>query len=339
VKEKIKIPNAIFEVTTRCNLNCRYCYNIWKMPEAVPVSFNSYKIAKRTLKRLFKVTNVSQVTMTGGEPFMAERFSELVLYAKMKGKSVAIISNGTYAEMNDYRQLMELGVNTFELPLHSHTGREHDFMTRCNGSWNRVVASIDYISGHGGTVVGVIIISKVNYRSIGETIRFLHAIGINRIMLNRFNIGGEGIVEKDNLLIGNDMLRETFAEADSVAAAPGLKVTSNVCVPRCVVNPDNYKNIGFTHCSSEIMRKPVTIDAQGNLRVCNHSPVYFGNIFRDDLKKLFGSAYINEWADTIPEYCADCDDFSSCLGGCRAASEQLGLGLNEPDPIVKHLDL
>ena len=40
------------------------------------------------------MADVEQVTFTGGEPFLAERFSELVLYTRMKRKQVAIITNG-----------------------------------------------------------------------------------------------------------------------------------------------------------------------------------------------------------------------------------------------------
>jgi organic radical activating enzyme len=59
--------------------------------------FNSYKQAKKTLKRLFKIAEVGSVTFTGGEPFLAERFNELVLFTRLKNKSVTIITNGNAA--------------------------------------------------------------------------------------------------------------------------------------------------------------------------------------------------------------------------------------------------
>jgi radical SAM protein with 4Fe4S-binding SPASM domain len=41
------------------------------------------------------------------------------------------------------------------------------------------------------------------------------------------------------------------------------------------------------------------------------------------------------WEESKPEHCADCELYNKCLGGCRAAAEQMGLSLNNPDPIIE----
>ena len=28
--KKVKLPGLIYEMTTLCNLKCKYCYNYWK---------------------------------------------------------------------------------------------------------------------------------------------------------------------------------------------------------------------------------------------------------------------------------------------------------------------
>jgi len=35
------------------------------------------------------------------------------------------------------------------------------------------------------------------------------------------------------------------------------------------------------------------------------------------------------------EYCKECKRYEECFAGCRAASEQLGMGLEHADPILK----
>jgi len=116
---KVKLPQITFELTSVCNLKCKYCYNIWKTPNNTDFQqFNSYKQAKKKLKRIFKVADVKHITFTGGEPFLSARFPELVLYARMKKKSVTIITNGNSANKSDYKQMLDLKVRLFELPVH-----------------------------------------------------------------------------------------------------------------------------------------------------------------------------------------------------------------------------
>lgn len=331
---KVDLKYIIFEITPECNLLCRYCYNHWKRPGESDSRKNSYKAARKVLKNLFSVANVDSVTMTGGEPFLSERFAELVLFCRQKKKNVTIITNGNKAKPEDYDIMINLGVNLFELPLHSFNSETHDYMTGVKGSWQKSVNSIKYLLGQQAHVVADIVVCKQNYQDIEKTALFLQEIGINRIMLTRFNIGGRGIGEIDNLVTTRRELYEAFKSADRAVDKYGLSITSNVCTPFCVLDPNEFKNIRITSCSAEMRRMPTTMDIEGNLRICNHSPEIMGNIFKDKLEDIMASDYVKNWKEVVPELCMDCKLWTSCYGGCRAASEQTGAGLSSPDPII-----
>jgi radical SAM protein with 4Fe4S-binding SPASM domain len=335
---KVDLPHITFEITSVCNLKCRYCYNVWKMPGTQDFEhFNSYKQSVKTLKKLFSIAKVDHVTFTGGEPFLAERFAELVLFTRLKNKSVAIITNGNKADRAEYKQMIDLGVGLFELPLHSPDAKAHDFMTNSPHSWEKSLNSLRTLIDLGATVVAVIVITRANFRQIKETLLFIKNEGINRIMLNRFNIGGEGINEKANLWLSHDELKATYKIAAEVGREHKLALSSNVCTPVCVLNPAEYPGIAFSHCSADIKRRPLTLDIHGNLRFCNHSPTVLGNIFTDKLGNMLNSEKAQLWSNVTPDFCATCNLYSKCMGGCRAASEQLNLSLNEVDPVVEVL--
>ena len=332
-----KIPHIIYEITSVCNLKCKYCYNIWKMPDNNCFEhYNSFKQAKKTLKQLFKIADVDHVTFTGGEPFLAERFSEIVLFTRMKKKSVTIITNGNSTNKSDYKQMLNLGVNLFELPVHSPNSIAHDYMTEIKGSWEKSVNSIKTLIELKANVIAVIVITKANYKQIAETLLFIKELGINRIMLNRFNIGGQGISEKDNLLIPQKELANTYKIASDIGIKNNLSLTSNVCTPLCVLNPDDFPNISFSTCSPNVKKRPLTIDIYGDLRFCNHSPTILGNIFKHNINDMLNSEKAQLWNNTIPDFCSDCNLYSKCMAGCRAASEQMNFSLNSPDPIIKY---
>lgn len=337
---KTKLSHIAIEITSVCNLKCKYCYNIWKSPGNNNfVQFNSYKQAHKTLKRLFKIADFDFITFTGGEPFLSERFSELVLLARMKKKAVTIITNGNSASKNNYKQMVDIGVGLFELPIHSPNAKAHDYMTGVDGSWENSVNSVKELVKLGVRVVAVIVITKANYKQITETILFIKSLGVFQIMLNRFNIGGQGIEQKENLIISRKELSKTYKAASEIGKTHKLILTSGVCTPICILNPKDYKNIRFSSCSQDIKKRPLTIDIHGNLRFCNHSPTVLGNIFTNNLDDMLNSEQAKLWNSIVPDFCSSCDLYSKCMAGCRAASEQMNFTLNSPDPIIQLTEL
>ncbi len=115
---KFSLPHVAFELTPNCNLDCVFCYNIWKIPgsEIKPARV-SYKKAIRTLRELFRQADVPHVTLTGGEPLLAERMVEAALFCRMEGKGVTVISNGARGTIGQYEDLVRIGVALFELPV------------------------------------------------------------------------------------------------------------------------------------------------------------------------------------------------------------------------------
>lgn len=286
------------------------------------------------MKKLFSKAEVDHVTFTGGEPMMAERFAEVVLFTRMKNKTVSVISNGNFANLDAYKTLISLKTSLFEFPFHSAQHFLHDQMTGKDGSWQNSFNAIKFVLEQGGEVVPSIIISSVNFAHIGETIRFLESLGLKRMMLNRINIGGNLIHKGKFLIPQKQQLTEAFKQASVVAGEKALDISSNICIPFCFMDVKQFEHIRFTSCSLDIGRLPISIDIEGNIRLCNHSPINLGNIFTDEMEAILNSHYMQKWKNTIPDFCAKCNIYPSCLGGCRSASEQTGKGLTFPDPIL-----
>jgi radical SAM protein with 4Fe4S-binding SPASM domain len=336
---KLKLPHIAFEITDACNLNCIYCYNIWKMKEAEHQSFNSYKKAIQTLQQLFSQADIKSVAFTGGEPFLAERFIEVVLFCRMEGKQVTIISNGSRIKESDYKQLLKMGVGLFEFPVHSEQAEIHDRMTNVKRSWEKSIASLKTVQRLGGYVVPVVVITQYNVKELGETLEFINSLGCSRIMLNRYNIGGKGCENPLEISASAEELRQAFTTANTKAEELGLTISSNVCTPVCLLNPEDYPSIGFGYCSFNVLQRPITLDINGNIRLCNHSPVVAGNIWEQSIEEILFSDYTTSWEKSIPTLCVSCREWEKCKGGCRAASEQCLQTLWEEDPIIKSLQL
>lgn len=330
------LKHAIIELTTECNLHCKHCYNWWKQAGEPTQHQNSYKKAFRLLEHLIRSTNVENFTFTGGEPTISERFIELVLHAKVNGKKVTIITNGN-GKADIYKQLIRLQVNMMEFSILSSQPDVHDEITRKPGSWKRAVENMKMMISNGIPVTPVVVITCLNHEYAEETVRFFYDLGIRSVMVNRYNLGGEGLNHPNKLSATLTQLKQTFTALNRFAEQSGMKIFSGVCTPHCILNPDDYPLIRFGACPDNFYQRPLTFDIEGNLRLCNHSPVIAGNIYNQTLGEIITSDYVDQWSNRSMPFCQPCSRLQRCHGGCRAASEQMGLTLRYEDPIVHEL--
>lgn len=61
--KKVKLPGVIYEMTTLCNLKCRYCYNYWKKENDNTADVEKYN-PKKTLKKFMKSVKCNEVTFS-----------------------------------------------------------------------------------------------------------------------------------------------------------------------------------------------------------------------------------------------------------------------------------
>ena len=102
----------------------------------------------------------------------------------------------------------------------------------------------------------------------------------------------------------------------------------------CVLSPAEYPNITFTHCTTDLRSRPLTVNYRGDVRFCNHSPRVMGNIHQESLAEILERETLDGYYSTIPTKCSGCDLWERCRGGCRAASEQLYGTFDLADPVL-----
>lgn len=339
-RNKTELNYLLFEVTRQCNLDCQFCYNHWKRDDKQREENvgEGYSAGLKTLNAIFKSANIKHVTFTGGEPLLAERVNELILFCQMQGATVSVISNGNSGNSAEFAQLIKVGVQLFELPMHSYDPAVHDRMTGVLGSWKKSKERMVSLLKFGAYVVPVIVITRHNFNCVGKTLEFLNNLGFQRIMLNRYNLGGSGLASPEKIMPTQEELNEAFKQANESAEKFRLQLSSNVCTPHCVIDPNRYRNIIFSNCSTDIRHRPLTLTVNGDLRFCNHSPDVMGNIFREDLGNILEKASKTYDVITRPDFCADCNRYEKCKGGCRAAALQAGGSFNDVDPLASEFD-
>jgi radical SAM protein with 4Fe4S-binding SPASM domain len=335
-RKRIDIGIIVFELTDACNQACRFCYNYFKggKTECVVEAPNFCK-ARRTLRRLQREARISSISFSGGEPMLMPRIHDLILKARAGGSNVNLLTNGTLLKEDDIEIIDDLGVGLVQIPLLSHRAEVHDHITQLRGSWERAMASARRIAvKHAERLTPVFILSKLNVDDIEPTLEMYASMGVKRIMLNRFNIGGLGRKYAEELTLNHEELREAFGRANAKLGELGMVAHNGVCTPMCLLRPQDYPHITFTHCTTDLSSRPLTVNYRGDVRFCNHSPRVLGNIHEESLAKILERSSSDGYFSNIPKQCTQCELWGRCRGGCRAASEQLYGTFDLADPVL-----
>lgn len=334
---KYHLPHLVYELTDACNQSCKFCYNYWKGAESpVKPDAPDFRLARRTLRCVLREAAVGSVSFSGGEPMLMPRIHDLALAARFTGANVNILTNGTLLKASDVAIFENLGIGAIQIPILSTDAALHDQTTGLKGSWQRAVEAARMVSEKKQErLVPVLIMSRLNAHQVEDIIRFYHdEFGSKRAMVNRFNVGGLGLHNCTQLTLSTKELRECFARLDRVAGQLGMTLQSGVCTPICVLNPEEYPNIRFSHCSTDLSQRPLTINYRGEVRFCNHSPRVLGNIYQTPLAEIISHSQKEGYFDSVPSHCQGCKVWDRCKGGCRAASEQLYGSFERVDPIL-----
>ena len=256
------------------------------------------------------------------------------MYVKSRNKQVTIITNATLLDEQKIDILSQLKVDLIEITMNSYDKQIHESINGIKGSFDKSINAIKLFQSKGIEVVVPIVMTKYNIKYIEKTLEFIHSLGIKRIMINRYNIGGNGCNEYLEILPSLEELKDAYKKCQAYAEKQDVQLYSFVCTPYCVLNPEDYHNIQFSSCGINNLNRRYTLSRDGNIRYCNHSPEIIGNVYEGKMKDILKSDKLEKWSKVEPVFCNQCTKKEVCQYGCRAASQQMGLGLEKEDPVV-----
>jgi len=327
-------PFFVLELTPRCNNNCLYCYNVWKQIPDYPTEELDTAGWKKVIKKIKDDTPSDLISFTGGEPLLRDDVLELTQYARSIGLGVNLITNGTLLTEQLIKDLITTGVSIFELPLLSGKAAAHNEMSGSE-AWKKVVNSFLAIKKHGGYAVGVIVVTKKNIEEIRYTLETAIVLGLDAVMFNRFNPGGEGIKHIDELLPTAEELKQALSLANDFVTDYGLSITCNIPIQPCIIDMSAFPNIPSGFCSAGTDLAYYGIDSCGNMRPCNHSPTILGNFLDTPYEELVNSPLLKEFMQAIPKICEPCPSAYTCQGGCKASAQVCYGSFYEEEPFFK----
>ncbi|HEY3354006.1 MAG TPA: radical SAM protein [Polyangia bacterium] len=323
----------VFEVTQRCQHDCPHCYNVWKGAAPYPRGELDTAATLALLGRALDDTGAGLVSLSGGEPLLRPDLPALVDFLRARGVVVNLITNGTLLDDAAVARLAGR-VSIFELPLLAADRAVHDELSGAAGAFDRVTAAMAALKLAGERVVGVFVATRRNLAGLRDALELAVALGLDGVMLNRFNPGGRGRLHVAALQASPAELGAALDVADAVAGEYELPVSCSIPMPPCLFDTRRWPRLSFGFCAAGTARAYYTVDPLGNLRPCNHSPTILGNLREQGFAALAASAAQRRFCAARPAFCGGCRLEERCLGGCKAAAEACSGAIDAMDPFL-----
>jgi radical SAM protein with 4Fe4S-binding SPASM domain len=316
------IRQVVLEVTSACNLDCIYCYNVWKSPRCdYPRGQLPLQDTIRMIDRLLDELSLGSIAISGGEPFLRPDLPQIIAYLWSRHVQTVIITNGTLLTRERVEQTA--GAYNYELPLLSYRREVHDRLTR-REAFDRVIDGALNLRRLGGRFAVAFIATRLNYQDLDKTLELAVALGAEGMLYNRMNVSARNYPYAQELLPSLEMLRENLDVLENFASRYPFPISCSIPVQPCLIDTSQYEHIQFGFCPLGGENSYFTVDPLGNLRVCNHSSVILGNMLEDSFWDLYQRPYVDEFKTQMPASCLDCpaEIRDRCHGGCKAAAEE-----------------
>ena len=137
------------EVTRRCPLECRHCYN--NLPMADQEARRSELSLAEHCRLLDELRDAGCLWLlyTGGEVFARKDFLDIYTEAKKRGFLITIFTNGTLISPRIADYLAEWRPFSIEITLYGATRETYEALTRIPGSFDRCMRGIRLLLDRG----------------------------------------------------------------------------------------------------------------------------------------------------------------------------------------------
>lgn len=323
------------EVTSLCNWNCGFCYNVWKIDPDL-----SDKEVKKQIKLLpqkhlskktiFRVLDEASekgcftIRYSGGETLLHPDIKEILDYGGKLGLHQTVFTNGHFINESMIENFKRNNVGTVLISLHGDK-TTHNFLTGHKLAYDRAVSAIEKLAEDNIDVVTELTLVKGNIENLKKVVIDAYEKGSKYFSVMRYVSTGK---DDEKYAVKYDELPELIGVLDNLIAEKGDISIAWPCGQKmCLTENDHpvkkvtpfFKKLDkqFTgSCESGVTWGSISFD--GKLRNCPHSNVYFGDVSNESVEKL--------WKNMTSEVhkvlerrssCIGCSFLSKCKGGCH----------------------
>jgi radical SAM protein with 4Fe4S-binding SPASM domain len=324
------VKYIVFEITGKCNLKCKYCYNAKYTETELKQELGNERIL--ALLHEAKSLGFELAAFSGGEPFLR---NELMSLLKASPLPVSVLTNG---DLIKYEQIKELStLSHFKELRFSLDGFQGHDAVRINSNSNRVIEKIRYA------------LSLKIYTSINTMITQPSLFELNKLyqlikqefpgIMWRLDVPlfcGRFKEYRAELAIDNELLFKEIQKLikDYVHDKPDFRIIIANIFKSSLVKKGFYKH-SLTEHPCDYAIGSMTVRPNGDVSFCPSLEPAFGNVRQESLNSVLNGKEYQDFSKLQVKDikgCQECKYLLVCGTGCRADALSLGEGIIGKDP-------
>lgn len=304
-----------FELTSHCNERCSGCGN-----NDLFTRHDPYLSGSQWIDLLDKVKPYARyVRLTGGECTLHPDFKAIVSHLDTFDIPFAIFTNGVWRDPEEMVKFLSRvhNLSAMLISLHGPDAETHNTFTGTK-FFERTIANIRLATDAGLTIDTNAVFMRCNWQKLESIATLSRNLGARCAVFSRYYGTALPIVD-----LTDNELAEAIRSVDRLREL-GYATKINPCIPECfIASSSGGCGAGVTLC---------TVDPTGNVRPCNHAPIFMGNLTSMEMPDIWISSEALRWRSLVPDGCKSCSALSRCRGGCRATALHRKL---DADPLMR----
>lgn len=287
-----------FEVTSKCNLKCKHCYNRSGDNRSVDAmtADNWIDFAKKLVAK----GGLLETTISGGEPLLlGNKLFELMDVLHSDGTVFNLISNGYFFDKEVLDRLKKYRFYWIQISLDSYSSKLHDEFRGVNGSWEKAARAAYMIALSG---IPLRIASTVTPRDIEHLEEFVHMainLGASYFMIGEVMPSGRAF-DNEEILLSREEMNSFCRTMDKLR---------NKYKDKLSISVSSTPSVQLKFSSTEKLNVGI-VRPNGDIRLDCTCPFVIGNVLRDDIEKIWAK-YADCWKSPIvKKFIESCDPIS-----------------------------
>jgi MoaA/NifB/PqqE/SkfB family radical SAM enzyme len=275
-----------FEITAKCNLSCKHCYN---RSDIRSIDIMTIKNLIDVVDDIIESGGIFQCIISGGEPFLlGNSVFKIMDPLNKNGTAFVIITNGYFIDIDIVERLRNFEFYWIQVSIDNVIQDLHDEFRGLNGSWSRAVHAAELFSSYGFPLRIAHSVTPENVQSLEKFIDFAYLLGASSVVCGEVMLSGRAASHKELLM--ND------AELNYMYKIIELSRNKYNGRMNILASAPDYITV---NSRSTIPNSSVIIRPNGDVRLDCTMPFIIGNV----LEKKFSDIWLEHGKDcwTYPE--------------------------------------
>ena len=298
-----RMISIIFEITNRCNLRCKHCYNDSGAKRDGELTFEEIKKSVDT----FAGIGVLNMVLSGGEPLLHPHIFDIIEYIRSKPMSCIIFTNGTLITEEVVKKFKEFSIVSVALSLDGATPETNDSFRGIPGGFEKTVKAIKMLKEAGIPVRINVCLHKGILDEFDDLLSLFKKWEITDYSVAPASYTGR--LQEPNFVITPEEYKKVLEQLKEYESAKGAK-NELPYVPQSI------------NCGAGM--NSLTIRSNGSVTLCSPFPdeISLGNIRKDSITEIWSNSEllckIRHIDASESEMCRECRHIKVCQGGCMA---------------------